>query len=311
MDHLEELTGALIDAMAEAVTAGLAEATADHQAMRAKGENLRDQGAMFALLGPRLYMLARTILGEVERRSVPRFAAALDHVRYSTDAPVNELEDARRTLNQALLRTEKTPGAMSILLLAIAIVRVRAITLALGPECVAVPPRPGRKELRRRKIEEADIDSEVGDILVAMTEDDWDGALVRLHALEREPANRVGIVTSLVALAESADGHVHLNKIAARLQRARFDRRTAESYSAKEPAPPPRTKTAQYPSETADNSKRMPDRLPPDPIREGTETIPPAPPSSISARFRASPSGKPSAADRLRRSQERHARDGR
>ena len=311
MDHLEDLTSALIDAAVEAVTAGLTEATADHLAMRAKGENLRDQAAMFALLGPRLYMLARTILGEVERRSVPRFAAALDHVRYSTDAPVNELEDARRTLNQALLKTEKTPSVMSIFLLAIAIVRVRAITLALGPECVAVPPRPGRKELRRRNIDEADIDPEVGDLLIAMTEGDWNGALVRLHALEREPANRVGIVTSLVALAESAEGHVHLNRIATRLQRARFDRRTAGSYSANEHAAPANTKTAQTSSERADNSKRIPDRLPRDPIREQTETTPPVPASSISTRFRASPSGKPSAADRLRRSQERHARDAR
>lgn len=302
MYHLDELVGALIDAAVEAVTAGLDEVATDHQAMRAKGQDLRDRAAELALLGPRLYKLARTILGEVECRSVPRFAAAFAHVRYSKDAPVNELEDARRTLNHALLKTQNSPNAMALFLLAIAVVRVRAITLALGPMCVAVPPRTGHKELRRREIDAADIDAEVADLIAAMTDGDWDAALAQLRVLETTPTNRIGIVTSLVALAEDADGYAHLNKIATRLHRAGFSR--AVTPRPEEKAAPPHIATPVLEAEAPPASNTEPGHEVIDQaVSEKTVAAP-----SVTARFRANPSGKVSAAERLRKSQEAHAR---
>ncbi|QDZ06895.1 hypothetical protein FPZ24_04885 [Sphingomonas panacisoli] len=306
MDHLEELTGALIDAAVEAVTAGLDEAAADHHAMRAKGQELRDNAAMVALLGPRLYKLARTILGEVERRSVPRFAAAFAHVRYSKDPPVNELEDARRTLNRALLKTQSSPDAMAMFLLAVATVRVRAITLALGPLCVAVPPRAGRKELRRREIDAADVDPEVADLIIAMTDGGWEAALAQLRALETAPTNRIGIVTSLIALAEDSDGYALLNKIAVRLRRAGFNRAAAGRLEENAPLPP------RTPDPIVD--ERVPHAVDVQPGREARDETPSEPivaASSVTARFRANPSGKLSPTERLRRSQEAHARTSR
>lgn len=238
MDDLERLTGALIDAMVDAVVAGLDDAAAAHSAMRGKGEELRARAAAAALLGPKLSKLALLLLGEVERKAMPRYAAYLNSVRYSSDAPINELEDARRSLNSAVLAASGERSPAQALDLALAIVRMRAITTAIGAQCMAEPARGKKKgkggpELRRREIDASDIPPVVAQAVLAMTQGagDWDAGLAVLRELETTPANGIGLVSSLLALAHTADGHAHLNLIATRLQRAQFNRGAAAASS--------------------------------------------------------------------------------
>jgi hypothetical protein len=245
MQHLDAAINALIDAAVETVMAGFDEAADAHRAMRARGEELRQRTAAVDLLGPALSKLAQQLVGEIQRRAVPRYAAMLRHVRYSADADINELEDARRTLNGALLTAQRTPDALRRSLVMLAIIRVRAITIAVGAECVAAPipdgQRSGGPVPRRREIGPDDIPVAVARIVVAMARDRaaWAHGLEQLQTLETDHANAFGLVSSIGALAEQPGGQSYIRSIAARIERAGIDLQRSEADIAAPPAVTP------------------------------------------------------------------------
>lgn len=245
MQHLDAAINALIDAAVETVMAGFDEAADAHQAMRAKGTELRQRAAAVELLGPALSKLAQQLVGEIQRRAVPRYAAMLRHVRYSEDADINELEDARRTLNAALLTAQRTPDALHRSLVMLAIIRVRAITIAVGAECVAAPIPDGQRSggpiPRRREIGPDDVPLMVARIIVVMLQDraTWASGLKQLRTLETDPANAFGLVSSIVALAEQPSGPSYIRSIAARIERAGINLQKSEADIADAPAPLP------------------------------------------------------------------------
>lgn len=242
MQHLDAAINALIDAAVEAVMAGFDEAADAHHAMRARGTELRQRAAAVELFGPALSKLAQQLVGEIQRRAVPRYAAMLRNVRYSADADINELEDARRTLNTALLTAQRAPDALRRSLVMLAIIRVRAITIAVGAECVAAPipdgQRSGGPTPRRREIGPDDIPIAVARIVVAMARDRaaWANGIEQLGALETDPANAFGLVSSIVALAEQPSGSSYIRLIAARIERAGIDLQRSEADIAAAPA---------------------------------------------------------------------------
>ena len=298
MDHLEELGTALVDGLVECVLAGFDTSMADHLVMHAKGEELRSRSADVALLGPTLFKLAKTLLGEVERKSIPRYAAARQHVRYSRDPLINELEDARATLSAALLKVGDATGGLDRAALLIPIIRVRAVTQAIGAECVTEPARStaGKRrgpELRRRDIDAADIAPEVADAILDMTRDDgdWDGGMALLQRLEFTSANNTGIVSSLAVLAGQPGGRLYLNKISGRLRRAQFNR----------PADVPMTQPIPTaPKKAAETPPAVPAAASPTPRDDAPR---------MSQRYQAAGIVRISPRERLKLSQTAHARD--
>lgn len=275
MQHLDAAINALIDTAVETVMAGFDEAADAHRAMRARGEELRQRTAAVELLGPALSKLAQQLVGEIQCRAVPRYAAMLRHVRYSADADINELEDARRTLNGALLTAQRMPDALRRSLVMLAIIRVRAITIAVGAECVATPipdgQRSGGPTPRRREIGPDDIPVAVARIVVAMSRDRaaWAHGLEQLGTLETDHANAFGLVSSIVALAEQPGGQSYIRLIAGRIERAGIDLQRSEAdidtAPVVTPAPVPLPVPAPVPAPLAQWPASAPPPAPPQP----------------------------------------------
>lgn len=272
MQHLDAAIDALIDAAVETVMAGFDEAADAHLAMRAKGDELRQRAAAVELLGPALSKLSQQLVGEIQRRAVPRYAAMLRNVRYSADADINELEDARRTLNGALLTAQRAPDALRRSLVMLAIIRVRAITIAVGAECVAAPvpdgQRSGGPTPRRREIGPDDIPVAVARIVVAMSRDRaaWGSGLEQLRTLETDPANAFGLMSSIVALAEQPAGQSYIRSIAARIERAGIDLQPSEVGIAAAPAATPAPMPLPVPPAPAQRPAPAPLPAPPQPM---------------------------------------------
>ena len=243
MQHLIATLDALIDATVEAIVAGFEGASDAQIAMRAKGAELRQRVAVVELLGPALSKLAHQLIDEAGRRAVPRYATILRSVRYNDDAGINELEDARRAMNVAVLAADKKPDGLRRSNIMLAIIRVRAITAVLGADCVAEPldesSSQGSPLPRRREIGPGDISPVVARIVVAMARDrsEWDSGLARLAALETDEANVVGLVSSLIALAEQPKGHSYIRSIAKRIERAGLDLAEDQTPALEELAP--------------------------------------------------------------------------
>lgn len=243
MSSGEEIFDALVDCLAEAMTAGFDQSAADHILMRDKGNELRSGETMIALLGPKLARLAQNILKAAEHKAVKRYATYRAHVRYSSDPLIYELEDARSTFSAALLKAQGTNAtALDALKLVIAQIRVAAVTTALGSDCIAVPKtnlKAAAPSPRRREISAVDIDENVAQTLLVMTAvgGDWDAGIAALRSIEGSPANKGGIVTSIIALAQDVDGEIHLQKIRARLERALSERAICTGIAARPSAP--------------------------------------------------------------------------
>ncbi|MBR0553734.1 hypothetical protein [Stakelama marina] len=229
MDHLSGVFDALCNVLIESVVAGFDAVVDQHEASRNRGAHLRGHAAALALLGPKLHQLAEELGDEVVRRTVPRYEAYLRHPRFSSDALVVEVEDAEKTLNDLLLDQTGSPTASQMLYLWMAILRMRAITIALGAECVAEPiPSRARKQTapspRRREITAADIPNEIAAILLNATDgpDQWAEAIAGLAAHRGTALDRGGIATKLSALAECDDGPEYFNRIITRLRSAGY-----------------------------------------------------------------------------------------
>jgi hypothetical protein len=226
MRHLDQALNAAIEATAAAVMARFDAAEDAQYAAREKGAGLRDRVAARELLGPALMGLASKLVDEVERRTTPRYEAALRHPRYGREALVNEADDAEVTINTLITSAAHPPTMAQTFDITIAAVRVRAITSALGPKCFTGPKSAksdnGYPVPRRRPLSAADVDPEVAQLILEMGEagHGWRGVLEKMRWLETTPANRAGTVSKIVALADLADGRAHVDHMVEQLKRA-------------------------------------------------------------------------------------------
>lgn len=222
---------ALSDLVADVISAGFMAAIAQHDTTREIAQNLRDGALVQALLGAQLTKLLGSIAGDAERKTAIRYASYLKHPRLGRGPLIDEAEDADASLNEAVIAAQSSTGVGPKVTLALAILRVRAITQAIGPACIYPPHErtaPGRKgqRQRRREITAADVPDEVAEILLRPVGSvDDQAALVRsLAEIESGEHNRGALVTKIIALVDQPDGHVVLNTIAGRIRRARFER---------------------------------------------------------------------------------------
>lgn len=234
MDYLDDALDAIGDLLCEAAFAGFDAAVDQHQKSRAKGAELRDGAAALALLGPTLNRLAEEIIGEAVRKTAARYNAYRRHPRYRRDALVFELEDAEKSLHDAIVNTSRSGPMLSVFNIVIAIIRVRAITIALGPECTAEPVRAGQQRKsaptpRRRAMTAADIPTEIAEILLNSTNgpEQWAPAITNLAAIRGTALDVGAIATKLSALAELEDGPEIFNQIITRLLSAGYTRQTS------------------------------------------------------------------------------------
>lgn len=145
MHYLDDALDAIGSLLCEAAFAGFDAAVDQHQASRATGAELRDGAVALALLGPHLSRLFQEIICEAIRKTVPRFNAWRLHPGYHRDALVFELEDAEKSLHDAILNSSGLASAFRIFNIVVAIIRVRAITIAIGSECIAEPVPSGQQ----------------------------------------------------------------------------------------------------------------------------------------------------------------------
>ncbi len=255
MDYLDDAVDAIGNLLCEAAFAGFDAAVDQHQKSRTMGAELRGRAIALALLGPQLNRLAEEIIGEAVRKTVARYNAYLRHPRYGRDALVVELEDAQKSLHDAILNTSGMGPALHAFYLAIAIIRVRAITIAIGSECIAEPVPSGQQKkrapsLRRRKITAVDIPDDIAEILLNSTNgpEHWLAAITNLAAIRGTALDVGAIATKLSALAELDDGPEIFNQIITRLRSAGYSREanapaadpaTLHTGSQQLPEPPP------------------------------------------------------------------------
>lgn len=297
LDYLDNAVDAIGNLLCEAAFAGFDAAVDQHQASRATGAELRDGAVAHALLGPCLNRLLQEITGEAIRKTVPRYNAYRLHPRYRRDALVFELEDAEKSHHDAILNSSGLAWPSRIFNIVVAIIRVRAVTIAIGSECIAEPVPPGQQKksapsLRRRKITAADIPDEIAEILLNSTNgpEHWAAALSALEAMRGTGLDVGAIATKLSALAELDDGPEIFNQIITRLRSAGYSRETHSavadpntlhtgSQQLPEPppaplpptGPPPAVPSRQQPVATAqhaDNATYSPST--PSPQRAGT-----------------------------------------
>ncbi len=335
MDYLADALDAIGNLLCEAAFAGFDAAVDQHQASRATGAELRDGAVAHALLGPCLNRLLQGLIGEASRKTVPRFNAWRLHPRYRHDALVFELEDAEKSLHDAILNSSGLAWPLHIFNIVVAIIRIRAVTIAIGSECIAEPAPPGQQKksapsLRRRKITAADIPDEIAEILLNSTAgpEHWAAALSALAAMRGTALDVGAIATKLSALAELDDGPEIFNQIITRLLSAGYTRQTSspaadpvmfstglQQLPEPPPAPappadrPPLVSSRQKPVATTPPAEEAThSSSTPPPERAGNESATPGRGANLAARFAGRARSQGDARQRLA---EAHAKHGR
>ncbi len=220
MQHLQSALDALIGVATDVVVGAAASSARGYRSARDTATDLRSEAALREIVGPALYKLALGMSAEVERRATPRFKSILAHPRHGREQLIDELDDADTELNMAIHQVGPQPTAAADLRVALAIVRVRAITMALGERAFADPRGPkdgGGPTPRRRVIKVTDLGEDVARGVIAAIDagDQWHAALEPFRVLEPTGANRNGVATKILAFADMADGHAILERIAA------------------------------------------------------------------------------------------------
>lgn len=230
MQHQTALD-ALTDLAVEVVTSGFALATEQHGTASDLGRKLREGATVQALLGPQLSKLATALSGDIERKTAVRYAAYLKHPRLGREPLIDEAENADISLNVAIVAAQASCNASTSVALALAILRVRAITQATGPACIYPPRgqanlgRTGQRQ-RRREITAADVPDAIAEVLLGScnSTDEQAELTERLRAFEHSQYNEFGLVTKVLALVEKPDGQSVLHTISSRIRQARLDR---------------------------------------------------------------------------------------
>lgn len=335
MHYLDDALDAIGNLLCEAAFAGFDAAVDQHQASRATGAELRDGAVALALLGPHLNRLFQEITGEAIRKTVPRFNACRLHPRYRRDALVFELEDAEKSLHDAILNSSGLAWPSRIFNIVVAIIRVRAVTIAIGSECIAEPVPSGQQKksapsLRRRKITAVDIPDEIAEILLNSTAgpEHWTAALNALAAIRGTALDVGAIATKLSALAELDDGPEIFNQIITRLRSAGYSRevsaptadpatfRTESQHLPKSPAapvpptgPPPTVPSRQQPIATAQQADTATYRpSTPSPQRAGNEAAASGRGADLAAKFARQARSQGDARQRLADAHAKHGR---
>ena len=183
-----------------------------------------------ALLGPKLTELVKGVGADIERKTVERFQAALEHPRYGREPIIDELENAEVAFNEAVLAAQRDTSLANIVAVLLARIRLNAVTTAVGEACV-VPPivdnargRTGRRQ-RRRKITADDVPNQIKELVCRAAFDDehYEDALAELGDLCGSEIDRGGIVTKIVTLAQLHGGRKFVNEMATRIKRASPD----------------------------------------------------------------------------------------
>lgn len=226
MQQLQSALDALIGVATDLVVSAAASSARGYKSTRDTATDLRSEAALREIVGPALYKLALGMSAEVERRATPRFKSILAHPRHGREQLIDELDDADTELNTAIHEVGSLATAAADLRVALAIIRVRAITMALGEQAFADPrgPKGGNAPTpRRRAIKVTDLGEDVARAVIAAidTGDQWHAALDPLRMLQPTGANRNGIATKILAFADMPDGHAILERIAANV-RAHF-----------------------------------------------------------------------------------------
>lgn len=335
MDYLDDAVDAIGNLLCEAAFAGFDAAVDQHQKSRTMGAELRGRAIALALLGPKFNRLAEEIIGEAVRKTAARYKAYLRHPRYRRDALVVELEDAQKSLHDAILNTSGMGPALHAFYLAIAIIRVRAITIAIGSECIAEPVPSGQNKkrapsLRRRKITAVDIPDDIAEILLNSTNgpEHWLVAITNLAAIRGTALDVGAIATKLSALAELDDGPEIFNQIITRLRSAGYSReanaaaadpatfRTAlKQLPEPPPAPLPPTgppltvPSRQQPAATAQHANKATySPSTPSPQRAGNEAAAPGRGADLAAKFARQARSHGDARQRLANAHAKHGR---
>lgn len=335
MDYLNDAVDAIGNLLCEAAFAGFDAAVDQHQASRATGAELRDGAVALALLGPCLNRLLQGLIGEASRKTVPRFNAYRLHPRYRRDALVSELEDAEKSFHDAILNSSGLVWPSRIFNIVVGIIRIRAVTIAIGPECIAEPAPPGQQKksapsLRRRKITAADIPDEIAEILLNSTNgpEHWAAAITNLAAIRGTALDVGAIATKLSALAELEDGPEIFNQIITRLLSAGYTRQTSspaadsvmfstglQQLPEPPPAPappadpPPLASSRQMPVATtphAEEATYSPST--PSPQRAGNEAAAPGRGADLAAKFARQARSQGDARQRLADAHAKHGR---
>ena len=202
-----------------------------------------------ALLGPKLTELVKGVGADIERKTVERFQAALEHPRYGREPIIDELENAEVAFNEAVLAAQRDTSLANIVAVLLARIRLNAVTTAVGEACV-VPPivdnargRTGRRQ-RRRKITADDVPNQIKELVCRAAFDDehYEDALAELGDLCGSEIDRGGIVTKIVTLAQLHGGRKFVNEMATRIKRASPD--SAEPADVAVPSKQTRTSAA-------------------------------------------------------------------
>lgn len=220
MQHLQSALDTLIGVATDVVVGAAVSAAHGYQSTRNTATDLRSEAALREIVGPALYKLALGMATEVERRATPRFKSILAHPRHGREQLIDELDDADTELNTSIHEVRSQPTAAADLRVALAIIRVRAITTALGEQAFADPrgPKGGNAPIpRRRAIRVTDLGEDVARGVIAAIDagDRWHASLEPLRGLEPTDANRNGVATKILAFADMTDGHAILERIAA------------------------------------------------------------------------------------------------
>ncbi len=215
----------------------------------------------------------------------------------------------------------------------VAIIRIRAVTIALGPECVVEPAPPGQQKksapsLRRRKITAADIPDEIAEILLNSTNgpEQWAAAITNLAAIRGTALDVGAIATKLSALAELEDGPEIFNQIITRLLSAGYTRQTSspaadpvmfstglQQLPETPPAPlpptdpPPLVSSRQKPVVTTPHAEEAAHSSP-SPERAGNESAAPARGADLAAKFARQARSRGDARQRLADAHAKHGR---
>lgn len=220
MQHLQTALDALIGVATDVVIGAAASSARGHASARDTATNLRSEDALREIVGPTLYKLAYSMSAEVERRAVPRFRSILAHPRHGREQLIDELDDAETELSTAIHGVGSTPAPVTVLRIALATIRVRAITIALGEQAFADSRKPrggSAPSQRRRQINATDLGEDVARAVIVAIDagDQWHAALEPLRMLEATDANRSGVATKILAFADMPDGRAILERIAA------------------------------------------------------------------------------------------------
>lgn len=220
MQHLQTALDALIGVGTDLVVNAAASSARGYTSVRETAIDLRSEAALHQLVGPALYKFASGMSNEVERRATPRFKSILAHPRHGRDQLIDEVDNADTELNTAIHGVGSSPTAGALFRVALAIIRVRAITLAVG-EHAFVDPRgtkgSGGPTPRRRAMKATDLGEDVARCVIAAIDagGGWHTALEPLRMMEATGANRNGVATKILAFADMEGGHAILERIAA------------------------------------------------------------------------------------------------